>query len=299
MTCLAEWKTEASGWPNQEASRLVDTRDCRWHVQRAGRGPRFLLLHGTGASTHSWAGLFRHLVNSSEVLAPDLPGHAFTECRKGTDFSLSGMALALQRLLEEERFQPDVLIGHSAGAAIAVRLAGLLSYRPSLLVSLNGALRPLKGAAGVFGPAFAGVLGANPLVVHALTRAALDRRRVAGLIRSTGSEPCQPYLGLYARLFATPRHVRGTLRMMASWDLSRVMSELKALDIPLLQITGERDRAVNPDFADQVAAACPGARHVRLSGLGHLAHEEDPERISRVIKSEISISRISRSRGYA
>ncbi len=282
MTRLADWQNEAPGWPNSAASHFCDTGDCRWHVQRGGQGVRMLLLHGTGASTHSWAGLFPRLARFAEVLAPDLPGHAFTACRAGADFSLPGMASALQRLLTAEGFQP-----------------GLLPSRPSCLIALNGALRPLSGPAGLFGPAFAGLMGSNPLIIHALARAALDRRRVASLIRSTGSVPCQPYLDIYARLFATPGHVRSTLRMMAGWDLSRVLAEMKSLGVPIIQITGALDRAVSPEFADELSISCPGTQHIRLPGLGHLAHEEDPERIASIIRSETSASRIARSRKQA
>ena len=50
----------------------------REHVQRLGRGPSMLLLHGTGASTHSFRDLLPALAEHFDVLAPDLPGHGFT-----------------------------------------------------------------------------------------------------------------------------------------------------------------------------------------------------------------------------
>ena len=47
-------------WPRlaeSESSRFVEAADLRWHVQQMGAGPVLLLLHGTGASTHSWRAL--------------------------------------------------------------------------------------------------------------------------------------------------------------------------------------------------------------------------------------------------
>ena len=35
-------------------SRFVEAAGLRWHVQILGNGPTLLLVHGTGASTHSW-----------------------------------------------------------------------------------------------------------------------------------------------------------------------------------------------------------------------------------------------------
>lgn len=281
------WEKDGDSWPNRRFSRFVEAGGCRWHFQRAGRGPRVLLLHGTGASTHSWAGLFPRLAARCDVLAPDLPGHAFTTSLTGTNSSLPGMAASLERLLGETGFQPDVLIGHSAGAAIAVRLAAISKSPPVCLVALNGALRPLGGFAGLAGPAIAKAITISPLMILAISRGGNDRARVARLIRSTGSEPSEPYLSLYTRLFSTPSHVRGTLRMMANWDVSGILSDLERSCCPLVQITGANDQAVTPALAAELAHQKQSVSHILLPRLGHLAHEEDPEALSEAILAAI------------
>ena len=92
-------------------------------MQRAGKGEHVLLLHGTGASTHSWAVLFPLLAARFDTLAVDLPGHGFTQSFRRLDSALPGMVHALKVLLAAENFRPALIVGHSAGAAIAVRLA--------------------------------------------------------------------------------------------------------------------------------------------------------------------------------
>jgi magnesium chelatase accessory protein len=52
------WNIEGIGWPHRETSRFLTAGGLRWHVQEAGDGPTLLLLHGAGAATHSWRGLF-------------------------------------------------------------------------------------------------------------------------------------------------------------------------------------------------------------------------------------------------
>jgi len=73
------WERDGRDWPNRSASRFVSAAGLRWHVQQFGTGPVALLVHGTGASTHSWRGLAPILAESFSVVAPDLPGHGFTE----------------------------------------------------------------------------------------------------------------------------------------------------------------------------------------------------------------------------
>ena len=94
----------------------------RWHVQVMGSGPPLLLLHGTGAATHSWRDLMPMLAQDFTVIAPDLPGHGFTETPGGDGLSLRGMARELAALLGALGLQPALAVGHSAGAAIAIRM---------------------------------------------------------------------------------------------------------------------------------------------------------------------------------
>ena len=53
------WETDGAAWPHREASRFVVAGGCRWHVQVMGAvdAPALWLLHGTGASSHSWRAL--------------------------------------------------------------------------------------------------------------------------------------------------------------------------------------------------------------------------------------------------
>lgn len=289
MTRTLDWEKEGANWPNRGFSRFVDAGGCRWHVQRAGHGPRILLIHGTGASTHSWAGLFPRLAESCDVLAADLPGHAFTQPCAPAKSSLSDMTDSFHQLLHDIRFQPDILIGHSAGAAIAISLAARMTTPPQCIVALNGALRPLGGIAGLAGPAIARAITFSSLIITAISLGGKDRDRVARLIRSTGSEPAEPYLGIYTRLFSAPSHVRGTMRMMASWDVSDILSDLEKAGCLLVQITGSRDQAVDPAEAAQLALQRNNVIHIQLPGLGHLAHEEDPEAVANAILTSTGI----------
>jgi magnesium chelatase accessory protein len=280
MTSRLNWTTDGKDWPNRAHSRFVEAGACRWHVQRAGKGEGLLLLHGTGASTHSWAGLFPLLADRFDVLAMDLPGHGFTRSAGRLDASLDGMTDGLKALIKAERFVAGWIIGHSAGAAIAVRLAPQLQPLPHGVISLNGALKPFGGPAALIAPVMAKALAINPLVHHALARGGRDPARVARLIEGTGSRPGADYLEFYGRLFRDARHVSGTLSMMANWNVSGLVTPFVRTGIPMHQIVGLEDRAVAPAHAEELAERHPTITLERLPGLGHLAHEEDAPRVA-------------------
>jgi magnesium chelatase accessory protein len=278
-----EWATDGADWPNRDASRFVDAAALRWHVQVLGHGPALLLLHGTGAATHSWAGLAPLLARRFTVIAPDLPGHGFTQMPSWSRMSLPGIAKALAELLATLRIAPQLVVGHSAGAAILVRSVLDGAIAPKGIVSLNGALLPLHGLAGLlFSPA-AKLLSVNPLVPRLFAWRAADGAAVRRLIAGTGSTLDARGIALYGRLLRNPRHVSGALAMMAHWDLRRLQRDLPKLGLPLALVVAGNDRTVPPAEAQRVRALLPSAERVELPALGHLAHEERPDLVAEIV----------------
>ncbi|MEK9962528.1 MAG: alpha/beta fold hydrolase, partial [Rhodobiaceae bacterium] len=68
----------AEFWPRAETSRFVQVDNIDFHVQVSGAGEDVLLLHGAGASAHSFSSLASRLTERYRVIAPDLPGQGFT-----------------------------------------------------------------------------------------------------------------------------------------------------------------------------------------------------------------------------
>ena len=278
------WERDGADWPNRAASRFVAAAGLDWHIQEMGdaQAPALLLLHGTGAATHSWRALAPLLSAHFRVIAPDLPGHGFTDPLPAGRLSLPGMATAIGALLESLAIRPAIVVGHSAGAAILVRLCLDGGLRPDLLVALNGALTPFPGLASVLFPSMARLLFLNPVTPKLFAWTA-DRPAVERLIRGTGSRLDATGLDLYRRLFRSPGHVAGTLGMMANWDLARLDRDIRRLSTPMLMVVGGEDKAVAPDTAFALQTRLPRSRVELLRGLGHLAHEEAPQRVADII----------------
>lgn len=282
MAYYLDWETDSAGWPNREWSRFVDAAGMRWHVQVMGEGPPLLLLHGTGASTHSWRDVMPRLAGHYTVIAPDLPGHAFTIRPPSGSLSLPGMASAVAALLRKLEVKPVRAAGHSAGAAVLVRMAADRLFAPADLVSFNGAFFPFGGMLGQFFSPLARTL-ANATLVQKLFARMADRAAVERLLRDTGSTIDAEGIGLYQRLFSNEGHVAGALGMMAAWDLHRMAQDLGGLPQPLTFVAAGNDRTVPPATAAEAARLTRQPHLVSLPGLGHLAHEEDPAAAAAII----------------
>lgn len=276
-----DWAIHGRDWPNRDCSRFVESDGLHWHVQIKGQGPALLLVHGTGAATHSWRALLPILANDFTVIAPDLPGHGFTTMPNSDRLSLPAMAHDLGRLLRLLDCQPAMAVGHSAGAAILLRMAIDRRIRPEVLIGLNAAILPIRGAP-IFSP-LAKLLFRNPIApkVFALRAQAADATR--RLLDGTGSKLDDHGIDLYARLFRHSGHVAATLGMMANWDLPSLVADLPRLDRPLMLLTAADDKAVPPDDSRRVAEKLTQAACEICPEGGHLLHETRPAEVARRI----------------
>lgn len=274
-----DWQAHQATWPHAHLSRFVDMPGQRWHVQISGAGPMLLLLHGTGASTHSWRDLIGPLAAHYTVVCPDLTGHAFTSRHANQSPALPHIARNLCALLDHLQLWPHAVLGHSAGAAIGAQLVLDQPTRPTpVLIGLNPAWMPLNGVSSWLFPSTARLLDLNPFTGRLFAKVAGQPSVVRGLLNSTGSTLDAQGRGYYQQLLQTPSHVHGVLQMMRAWNLVELERALPRLTGPVYLHLGANDRTIAPEQAERVRHYVPQAVVQRCAGLGHLAHEEAPAR---------------------
>ena len=271
-----DWGTDGVSWPNRSASRFIDTPRLAWHVQMAGDGPAVLLLHGTGASAHSWRDLLPPLSANALVIAPDLPGHGFTRGQPRGGLTLDGMADALAMLLDRLSARPAIVVGHSAGTAIALRMA-VKGQIETPIIGFNPAVTPFPGLAAKLFPAMAKLLFVNPLAPRIFSKmAGVPGETERFLKRSTGSRIDPAGIRCYEILLGNSRHCAGALEMMAGWDLAALERSLPSVKARVQLVHTKGDLAIPLDSVRRAAHLIPDCHVSVLERLGHLAHEEDP-----------------------
>ncbi|VVT04234.1 alpha/beta fold hydrolase BchO [Rhizobium sp. EC-SD404] len=278
-----DWNVLGKDWPNRENSRFVRSGPLTWHVQVAGSGPALLLIHGTGAASHSFRRMLPDLARDFTVIVPDLPGHGFTRGASQHDLTLSGMARALAALIAELKLSIVCAAGHSAGAAILLRMAldGRLP-QCKLIVGFNAAIRPIAGS-GIYGP-LARLLFINPLAPKLFAWRAESMDATRRLLAGTGSTIEPEGVALYRALFRHSGHVAGTLGMMANWDLESLNTDLGKLKTTTMLVATRGDKAVPFADSQSVAALSPAITTLILNEGGHLYHEEQPNEAARLLR---------------
>lgn len=273
-----DWARDGQGWPLAEHSRFADGPVHHWHIQEAGTGPTLLLLHGAAGATQSWRGLFPRLAAHAHVVAIDLPGQGFTRLGARRRSGLVPTAEDIAALCGAQGWAPDLIIGHSAGGALALELTHHLT--PFGIVTVNAALGRFEGVAGWLFPMMAKLLALNPFAPGMIARMSGADARIRELLTTTGSQITGETVALYGRLARDKGHVDGTLAMMAQWNIDGLLARLGAIDAPVLLLVGDQDGTVPPRISHRAAARMPNARVLAYAGRGHLLHEEAPDLVA-------------------
>jgi len=264
--------------------RRVSCAGLDWRVREVGQGALVFMLHGTGASVHSWDLLSPLLAECYRVVMIDLPGHGQTSLPPRAGLTIDGMSSAIGALLDQLRIEPELVIGHSAGAAVLTQMCLDRRIEPRAIISLNGAMLPLCGSSNRLFAPLAKLLSVMPLVPALVSRRMANPEAVARLIEQLGSQVPAAQIDGYVDLLRSRKHIAAALRMMANWDLNSFAKRLVELRVPLELVVCDNDLAVPPVQAQQLAERVPVARVHRLAGLGHLGHEEDPRRVFELIQ---------------
>ncbi|MGL4406435.1 MAG: alpha/beta fold hydrolase BchO, partial [Notoacmeibacter sp.] len=276
-------RLQALNWPNRAHSRIVEAGGIAFHIQELGNPekPTLLLIHGTGASTHSFAPLMELLGTDFHCMAIDLPGHGFTPLPNGLVPTLPEMARVVLQLLSALHIKQVTGVGHSAGAAILIEMALRAPEGLFKIFAVNAALEPMPGHA--FLSPLAKVLFLNPLTPQLFAWRAQFAGMTKIMLKATGSNISQEAMRQYQVLLEDKHHVSGALAMMAAWELEPLQKKLENLKVPLTLIAASDDNFV-PAKVSLVAATKTGnATSVLLASGGHLVHEVDAATIAQII----------------
>ncbi len=113
--------TGAKLLPGLEA-RFADVRGVRLRYYVGGEGPPLILVHGLGGAAANWTLLAPRLATAHRLLVPDLPGHGGSSPAPAAP-TLNPFADAVAALAQREDLLPAVVVGHSLGGVVALRLA--------------------------------------------------------------------------------------------------------------------------------------------------------------------------------
>ncbi len=112
------------------------------HYRVVGTGKPVVLLHGTGASLHTWEAFADNLKDSFQLIALDLPAFGLTGGRADHDYSMKMYTTFLKKFTEKLNLTQFDLAGNSLGGRIAWEFAAAYPDQVRRLVLMDAAGYP-------------------------------------------------------------------------------------------------------------------------------------------------------------
>ncbi len=255
------------------ASRFVDLDGLSVHYRDEGEGPPMVLLHGTGASLHTWDAWTEALRGHFKVIRMDLPGFGLTGPNRDDDYRIDTYVEFLEVFRKRLGLDGFALAGNSLGGQIAWSYAVAYPARVKALVLVDPTGYPIDRPALLFRlariPGLSWLmtkLDPGPLTEKTLRDAYGDPRKVTPAL-----------VERYHMLALREGNRRAFVKRVAqraedrSADIAKVRS-------PTLILWGAQDRLVPVAHAQRFQRAVPAARLIIYEGVGHVPMEEIGER---------------------
>ena len=275
-------------------SDFIDVNGQVVHVRDVG--PRddaapIVLIHGTGASLHTWEGWVQALQSGRRVITFDLPGFGLTGPFAGRytpdDYGGDTYARFVLDLLDVLKVPRAVLGGNSLGGEVAWRVAVMAPPRVERLVLVDAA-----------GPDFEpesvplGFLIARIPVLNRLTEELLPRPLVAASLANVYGDPRRVSPELVDRYFELTLR-EGNRRALGLRLRQFVRGEhaerIATIGQPTLILWGGRDRLIPPAVGRTFQSSIRGSQLVVFDELGHVPHEEDPARTAEAVRAFLEL----------
>jgi pimeloyl-ACP methyl ester carboxylesterase len=247
----------------------------RLAFDRAGSGPPLLLLHGLGSCKEMWRPVVPLLAAEREVVAVDLPGFGASPAGARTVEAMAGEVAAFADALGLDGWH---VAGNSMGGGLALALGAMGRARSACAVSPIGFANEREAvyARGVLAATRFMAVGVAPIAPVIARNPFLKTTLCAHVAARPWRIPPDDTV-LWTRTYA---------EAPAFWDLLRDAPGWTVVppSCPTTIAWGERDRLlIFSRQAPRARRVLPGARHVTLTGCGHVPTWDDPEQVARVL----------------
>lgn len=256
---------------------FIDWQGANLHVREWGEGRPLLLIHGaSGNSGDLEISLVPALEDQFRVVAYDRPGLGRSRGRPAGAGTLAGQAEAALAVIEAEGLEKPVVVGHSFGGSVALRLALDHPEAISGLVLISAPSHEWPG-----GIAWYYHWSAAPLIGPVFNRTAVPLvapRQLESGMQSVFSpqEPPQNYIeraGIRQLLRPGAFAANSDDMVGLKAELIEQSSRYRQMDMPVAILHGDADDTVSHSLhAERMAEEIPDSRLSILPGMGHMPH---------------------------
>jgi len=242
------------------------------HYEEAGSGKDVLFLHGWGSSCAVWRSVFEATKDLGHLVALDFPGCGQSDTME-EPWDIDDYADFVLEFIEKAKLENPILIGHSHGGRVIMKLCGEKKLSPPKIIFVDAAgLIPKKSLRQkIRAKSFKAIKGALSLpIIKNYSGGLLDKAR-----NHFGS----------ADYNAAPPVLRQTLVSLVNTDLRHLLPNIEC---PSLLIWGDKDTATPIEDAKTIESLIKDSGLCIIKDTGHFSFCEKPYEANAIIRSFLS-----------
>ena len=243
------------------------------HVRDSGprSAPAVILIHGFGASLHTWEPWAQALEADHRVIRFDLPGSGLSPPDPSHDYTDARSLVLLTALMDRLGVTRASVVGNSIGGRVAWKFAATSPDRVDKLVLIS--------PDGFASPGFEYGRAPEVPAVLRLMRYALPKALLKMNLAPAYADPSKldaATVTRYHDLALAPGARDALLERMAQTVLEDPLPILRRIRAPTLLLWGEQDAMIPFANAADYLKTIPNATLAPVPGAGHVPHEETP-----------------------
>lgn len=250
---------------------FIEIKGLKTEYTECGEGIPVLLLHGWGSSFDVYKGIIASLKDRCRLVAVNFPGCGQSETMK-EPWCLEDYCDFCLEFMEKLNLKDPILIGHSHGGRVVLKLTAEKMVNPPKIVLLDSAgLIPKKNF---------------KQKCRAKSFKAIKRVLTLPVIKNYSEGLLQKARNHYgsADYNAAPEVLRKTLVSLVNTDIRDILPNIAC---PSLLIWGDKDTATPLEDAKTIESLIPDAGLCVLEGTGHYSFCEKPYQAQAILNSFI------------
>jgi pimeloyl-ACP methyl ester carboxylesterase len=267
-------------------SAFVDVMNMSVHFRDEGNkndSVPLVLIHGTGASLHTWEESVNLLKDSFRIITMDLPAYGLTGPNPERIYSQEFYVQFIHEFLTSIKVNRCIIGGNSLGGAIAWNYTSEYPSKVKKLILIDAAGYPMLSES----KPIAFTLAQIPILKHLLnyvTPRFLAEKSVMN-VYDDPSKVTDRVVDRYYELFLREGNRQAFIDRMNFSDYPDHLAKIRAIKVPALIVWGENDKLIPVQNALKFQSDLSNDTLVILEKTGHVPMEEAPERTVGAIRS--------------
>lgn len=254
------------------------------HYVDSGKTDNFplLMIHGLGENLLTWQKILNRLPQENyRFLLVDLPGHGQSTAERMGKYSHRHLAQQLIEFLDTLSIKKVIIIGHSLGGNLALRMALLHPERVQALFLISPAVFSVHGVP------LSSLIFANPLLRTGIISIANKTLRSEIKLTKTLQDAVfdkniidQDLIERIVKpILRNPKSGLALYYYLRDSSRNHVFPNLNTLTLPIFIMSGREDSWVKISEIRRLNASLNNVTFLEIYQCGHMPQEEKPDKV--------------------